>query len=67
MGLFGSRTISERQEREAAVAKYKAARAELERAGEADRKAGRHEETDAYLAANSAVIKAEKHVPWWRR
>lgn len=25
------------------------------------------EQTDGYLAANSAVIETEKHIPWWRR
>jgi len=50
-----------------AVAAHKAARAELERVGESDRKAGRDWETDEYLDANDAVIEAEKHVPWWRR
>lgn len=41
---------------------YKAAKAELERVSKRDR-----EETDEFLAANHAVIEAEKNVPWWRR
>lgn len=50
-----------------AVAAHKAARAELERVGEADVAAGRRWETEAYLDANDAVIEAERHVPRWRR
>lgn len=50
-----------------AVAAHKKARAELERVSEADRKAGRHWETEEYLDANDAVIETEQHVPFWRR
>lgn len=55
MCLFKS---ASREDRDA----YKAARAELERISERDR-----EETDDYLAANHAVIEAEKKLPWWQR
>lgn len=41
---------------------YKAARAELERISRRDRC-----ETDEFIAANRAVIKAEKKLPWWQR
>lgn len=37
---------------------YKDAKRELDRVSTADRKAGRHYETDAYLAANARVCRA---------
>lgn len=45
----------------------KDAKQKLAEVADADQKAGRNWETDAYLKANNAVIEAEKHVPWWRR
>ncbi len=56
-----------KDERKAAIQRYRDARRELDRVDRADRKAGRRDETDAYLAANDRVIDAEKGVPWWRR
>lgn len=49
------------------VKKLKDAKAALEKVTAADKKAGRHYETDAYLEANAAVADAEKRVPWYRR
>lgn len=45
----------------------KDARKHLEQVTEADKAAGHHYETDAYLEANAAVADAEKNVAWWRR
>lgn len=50
------------EERRAAVARYKAASAELERVSRHDR-----EETEAYHAANDELWAACEAVPWWRR
>lgn len=50
-----------------AIADHKAAKQKLADVTDADQAAGRNWETDEYLAANQAVIDAEKHVPWWRR
>lgn len=49
------------------VQNLKAAKARLEQVTQADKDAGRHHETDAYLSANKAVAEAEQHVPWYRR
>ena len=46
----------------AARAELVAARAELAAVSDRDR-----EETDAYLAANDAVIAAERPLKWWQR
>lgn len=51
-----------KDEKKAAIREHKAARRELERISRRDRY-----ESDAYLDANSRVIKAEKNIPWWRR
>ncbi|MEV2278530.1 hypothetical protein AB0I72_23385 [Nocardiopsis sp. NPDC049922] len=50
-----------------AAQNLKAAKEQLAKVAEADKKAGRHYETDAYLKANARVVEAEKHVSWWRR
>jgi hypothetical protein len=52
--------MATRQERKAAAAELRAARAELERVSRRDR-----EETEDYFRANARVVEAEKHVPWW--
>jgi len=57
--------MSSRDDKKAAIARHQAARAELDRVTRTIGKGG--EPTDAYRAANSAVIKAEKDIPWWRR
>lgn len=41
---------------------YRAAKGDLERVTKRDRT-----DSDAYLDANSAVIKAEQNLPWYRR
>lgn len=53
MGLF-SKSEADRE--------YANAKADLEEISKRDRA-----ETDAYLAANDRVAKAEQNVPWWRR
>jgi hypothetical protein len=55
MGIFSGASKNDRQV-------YKEARAGLERISKRDR-----EETDDFIAANSAVIEAEKKLPWWQR
>ena len=50
-----------------ARAEYRAARRALNALAEIERKAGIGHETDAYLAANDRVIRAERHVSPWLR
>jgi hypothetical protein len=50
-----------------AIKNLDTAKEHLEKVTKADKQAGRHYETPEYLAANKAVVEAEKHVPWWRR
>ncbi|WP_229401891.1 hypothetical protein [Micromonospora okii] len=49
-------------EKKAAIEKHKAAREHL-----AEVTSRTRDVNDEYLAANSAVIDAEKNVPWYRR
>lgn len=51
-----------KDERKAAIQQHKAARRNL-----AEVSGKTTEVTDEYLAANRAVIDAEKNIPWWRR
>ncbi len=51
-----------REEKREAIQKHRDARENLARVSSQST-----EETDAYLEANSAVIEAEKGVPWYRR
>jgi hypothetical protein len=53
--------------RKSARAARKAARAELDRVYREMCKAGIYEETDAWLDANIAVIRAEANLRWWQR
>ncbi|MEU8185982.1 hypothetical protein [Micromonospora carbonacea] len=51
-----------KDERKAAIQQHKDARKHL-----AEVSSKTTEVTDEYLAANRAVIDAEKNIPWWRR
>jgi hypothetical protein len=51
----------------AARATYRKAKDALHEQSEQDRKAGRHDESDEFTAANDAVIAAEQNIPAWRR
>lgn len=54
-------------EKQAAIKKHQDARAALKANGEREMAQGIRHETDAYLRLNSAVIAAERDVPWYRR
>ena len=56
--MFGKKSDSEK----AAIETHRKAKEELERVSKRDKY-----ESDAYLAANQAVIDAEADVSWWRR
>ncbi|MGW4075978.1 hypothetical protein ACWELB_21115 [Streptomyces asiaticus] len=63
MGARIDKLIGTKQARAA----HRQARQELAELSDRDRRAGIHEETDEFLAANSKVIDAEKKLPKWRR
>jgi hypothetical protein len=48
-------------------AELKAARRELERVAERDRRTGNRDETPEYQRANRAVRNAERALPWAKR
>jgi hypothetical protein len=50
-----------------ALADYKKARKALEDNAKREKRAGIKDETARFRKLNSDVIKAEKHVSWWRR
>ena len=50
-----------------AVEQHRAYRKALNQNGERERKRGVDDETGTYHQLNSAVIDAERDVPWWRR
>lgn len=50
-----------------AIADHKAAKAALRANQAAEIAAGVTEETDTYVALNSAVLETERSVSWWRR
>ncbi|CDR08543.1 hypothetical protein [Streptomyces iranensis] len=63
MGARIDRLIGTREARAA----HRAARQELAEVSDRDRRAGLHDETDEFVAANSKVNAAEKQLPRWRR
>lgn len=58
--MFGRKSSPE-------VETYQAAKQALHANQREEKKAGIREETDTYVALNTAVVEAEKNVPWYRR
>jgi hypothetical protein len=58
--MFGRKSSPE-------IATHKAAKKALLNNQRSEKAAGVTEETDTYVALNTAVVQAEKNVPWYRR